>query len=308
MKHARFLVLLLAAAVLTSCNAASSDETAKETSEVTTVTEETTEETTGETTEQTTEETATEPEETEVSETTATETEPERVVFEFDGNPIPLDDLEDIIEEIDFGNPDCIRLPQIKIDSDEIDALNQKIEDSMSSLIGEDDPMCGDYFGGYAIFSSTPGVYSIVLNCSYCGWDGYYSAYTFDRTGHVYSTSEVLSLALISEDDFYETVKDATINHVNGWYTFDGVPIVVDGKPNIENAVIGSEDSDMYDLLSENLSESFINLDMPMFVDNDGDLCVCQAILPVADYHDCERFYRVPDGYTIEIDYSYWND
>ena len=113
-------------------------------------------------------------------------------------------------------------------------------------------------------------------------------------------------MALISEDTFYETVKEATINHVNGWFTYNDVPIVVDGEVNTENEYIVSEDTDMYRLLTEDLSKDDINLDMPMFIDNDGDLCVCQAIMPIADYHDCERFYRVPDGYTIDIDFFSW--
>ena len=297
MKNAKFPALLLATAMLASCSASTSDNTTEETSEVTTTTEETTE-----TTEATTTET------TPVSETTETEPEPDFIVYSYDGNPIPADTLSDVFEEIDFGNPQCIRLPQIKIESDEITKLNKNIEASMLKLIGEDDPTCGDYFGGYAIFSSTPGIYSIVINYSYCGWDGFYEAYTFDSTGHVYSTSEVLSLALLSDVDFYETVKEATINHLNNVYTLDGVPIIKDGKPNIENGCIVSEDSDMYTLAAEDLSESNINLDMPMFVDNDGNLCVCQAIMPVADYHDCERFYRIPDGYEIDIDYFYWMD
>lgn len=303
MKRAKFLAILIATAMLASCNSTTKDETTSETTETTeatTMIEETTIETTKET-EVT--------EETEATETTATETEPEPEieVFSFDGNQLPLDACSDLIEEIDFGYPSYIRLPQIKIDSDEINKLNQNIEKTMTDFIGDDDPECGDYYGGYAIFSSTPGIYSIVINYSYCGWDGFYKAYTFDRTGHVYSTSEVLSFANVSEGDFYEIVKEATSKHLNGWYTSsDGTPIVVDGKPNAGNGYIVSEDSDMYKLVDENLSKSNINLDMPMFVDNDGDLCVCQAIMPVADYHDCERFYRVTDGYTIEINYFYW--
>ena len=59
-------------------------------------------------------------------------------------------------------------------------------------------------------------------------------------------------------------------------------------------------------MLNDELSETCINLDMPMYVDNEGCLCVCQAIFPIADYHDCERFYRVPDGRMIDIDFFYW--
>ncbi|MBO7449872.1 MAG: hypothetical protein J6U54_05835 [Clostridiales bacterium] len=298
MKNAKVLAVLLATAMLASCSASTPEETEAETTEATTTTVETTVETTIETTKET--------EESKAIETSATETEPEIEVFRFEGNQLSQADLTDIIEEIDLGYPQLFKLPQVKIDSNEIDKMNKEIVDLLEDYLGDDGSMSDGYAADYAIFSSTPGIYSIVIDYTYDGWDGFYKTYTFDKTGHVYSTSEILSMALISEDTFYETVKEATINHVNGWFTYNDVPIVVDGEVNTENEYIVSEDTDMYRLLTEDLSKDDINLDMPMFIDNDGDLCVCQAIMPIADYHDCERFYRVPDGYTIDIDFFSW--
>ena len=300
MKHAKILVLLLTSAMLASCTKVPSDLTTEETSGAAT----TTRERSGDTSEAATVET----EETEEDEGTAYDTVQQHGYYICDGCQIPPDTLSDILNDTDYGYPEYFRLPQAQIDSAEIDEMNQDIVNTLADWIGDEDPSTGYYSAGYALFSSTPGIYSIVISYDNLGLDGFYRTFTFDRAGHVYTTSEILSLALVSEEDFYGIAREATINHVNGWYTCDSVPLVTDGVINTENDYIGSEDDEMYGLLIEDLSETDINPDMPMFVDNDGCLCICQAIMPVAGghYHAAERFYRVPDGYTIDIDYYHW--
>ena len=264
--------------------AASEDTTAEETTTEET-SEETTEATTEETTEATTEETTAETTEETAEETTEATT---------------TQDYGDLITVDDCGYGTAIQLPVINIESDEITKLNKQIRDDMDKFIGEDE-VEDDYTVRFKFYSGKEGLHSIVIDYSYCGWDGFYKGYTFTDEGHVLSNEEVIGLFGVSKDEFYDKALEATENYMNDNFTYEDIPIVVDGEINLENAYIVSEDNEMYGLLKDSLSETKLNIDMPMVINDKGELCICQSIFPIADPHDCDVFYSVPDGVRLEV-------
>ena len=281
MKNRKIMAVLIATVMIISMQGCSAKtEETKETSEGT---EDTTIETTVETTKTTTESTT------------------ETMVNKNSEPVVKTDEDYDFIDWSDMGLSSYVRVPQVLIDSEEIDEMNDKIDEDLYTLIGED-KYIDSYYVGYKVFNGYDGIYSIAIDYSLEGWGGLYSTYTFTEDGHVLSNEEIIGLTGLSESNFFETVKDATIEFMNNSYGPDDyAPLYVNGEVNLDNEFIGSTESEMYQMAIDQISEVNINMDMQMFINDDGKLVVCQAIFPVADYHDCETFYTVPEGEKIDV-------
>ena len=280
MKNKKIMAALIAAVMIVSMQGCSAKtEETKETSEGT---EETTIETIVETTKATTESTT------------------ETMVEEPAEPVVKTDENYDFIEWSDLGLSSHFRVPQVNIDSEEISEMNDQIYDDLQVLIGED-PI--DYcFVGYMVFNGFDGVYSIAIDYSYDGWGGFYSTYTFTEDGHVLSNEEIIGLTGLTESNFFETVKSATIEFMNNSFGPDDyAPLYVNGEVNVDNEFIESTENGMYQMACDQISDVNINMAMQMFINDDGKLVVCQAIFPIADYHDCETFYTVPEGEKIDV-------
>ena len=200
-----------------------------------------------------------------------------------------------VTEYTELGND--YHFPHINIDTDEINALNQKIKDDVyvesDGTVRDRVAYTAVYFG---ICSYYDGIYSLVVDYSYEGWGGCYRAYTFNSEGHVLTSSEVLALVGLNEDNFYDAAADATQICINDRYTENGIPPVIDHAVNpewVNNTVFGPGTDA---LIADNFSIDTINTDMPMLIDDQGRLCICQMILPFADAHDTECFIAIPDG------------
>lgn len=186
--------------------------------------------------------------------------------------------------------PSYYNVPQINIDAEEIRSVNMRIKDDAV------DPEWGFTGVDYQVFHHFDGIYSLVIDYSLGQCMGYYSTYTFDTNGHVYSASEILALAGVAESEFFEKTKEASINILNEIYTSeDGIPLIVNGELNPDNPYVAIDSPEM-DYFRKDLSEKDINLNMPMIINNQGRLCVCQGFFEIADPHDSEVFFTIPDG------------
>lgn len=289
-------LMLIGALALTSCGKAPERDSDNKTRE-------TTEATIEETTEETTSETSTAPTATPTPRPTATPSPTPRPTVTPTATPTPRptptpapdkEYFDGLITTEHYGLGANYRVPYINIDSDEIDDLN--------STIAEDSQAFEEAYGSveetcvrFAAYSYYDGVYSMVVD--YSTPDGYseYKTYTFNSEGHVLSSSEILELVGIDEDDFYDAVCDATTIYLNDNYTHpDGTVPVIDRAPNPDWVRDGWAGFDS--LIEDNFSTDTINLDMPMIINNNGELCVDQAIMPCADGHDSEHFITVPAG------------
>lgn len=285
----------MAATILASCGKAPVEETAEET----TTTEETT--TVSETTVAATptprptltptpRPTATPTESSAPAETTVREEEVFEQAEYFDG--LITTEHYDMSENYSF--------PYINIDSDEIRELNETIlEDAYHPFFIDSNGELRYSVISYAAYTYYDGVYSLVVEYNEYG-DGFFKAYTFNSDGHVLSSSEILELVGISEDDFYDSVADATEIYLNENWTFDGIAPVIDHEVNPEWAEMPTW-AGFDTLIEENFSTDTINEDMLMFIDGDGELCVDQMFMACADGHDCETFISVPYGQRVSI-------
>lgn len=199
----------------------------------------------------------------------------------------------ELVYSIDLGLGDHFRVPQVNIDTDEIAKLNNKIADDVREFAALDpDPTYECSFVDYEVFNGISGIYSIVIDLSYDGWAGNYEAFTFSTDGHVLSNSEVIRLFGISDNSFYNTVREAIIIPASE-FECNGQKAIVGGMVN--------PDYEYADLVDESLSGQIINLNMPIMINNDGKLCVCLNIVPIADPHDSEYFYTIPEGQKIDV-------
>ncbi|MBO4494335.1 MAG: hypothetical protein J5752_00585 [Clostridiales bacterium] len=191
--------------------------------------------------------------------------------------------------------PSYYNVPQINIDAEEIRSVNMRIKDDAV------DPEWGFTGVDYQVFHHFDGIYSLVIDYSLGQCMGYYSTYTFDTNGHVYSASEILALAGVAESEFFEKTKEASINILNDMFTTeDGIPLIVNGELNPDNPYVVIDSPEM-DLFRKDLSETDINLNMPMIINNQGRLCVCQGFFEIADPHDGEIFFTIPDGKIEQV-------
>jgi hypothetical protein len=142
------------------------------------------------------------------------------------------------------------------------------------------------------VFNGLEGIYSVVIDYNYDGWAGEYKAYTFSADGHVLSTSEVIRLAGLSENTFFDEVKKAIMARAENFES-QGQKAIVGGEIN--------PDYEYAELLAESLTEKYINLDMPMLIGNDGKFYVGMCIIPYADPHDMDAFYSVPGGNKLDV-------
>ena len=199
----------------------------------------------------------------------------------------------ELVYSVDLGLGDHFRVPQVNIDTDEIAKLNNKIVDDVKEFAALDpDPTYECSWVDYEVFNGISGIYSIVIDLNYDGWGGNYEAFTFSADGHVLSNSEVIRLFGISDNSFYNTVRAALIIPASE-YECNGQKAIVNGMVNT--------DYEYADLVDESLSGQIINLYMPIMINNDGKLCVCLNIVPIADPHDSEYFYTVPEGQKIDV-------
>ena len=208
-------------------------------------------------------------------------------------NEITESITSELVYSVDLGLGDHFRVPQVNIDTDEIAKLNNKIADDVREFAALDpDPTYECSFVDYEVFNGISGIYSIVIDLNYDGWGGNYEAFTFSADGHVLSNSEVIRLFGISDNNFYNTVREAIIIPASE-FECNGQKAIVDGMVNT--------DYEYADLVDESLSGQIINLYMPIMINNDGKLCVCLNIVPIADPHDSEYFYTVPEGQKIDV-------
>ncbi len=200
-------------------------------------------------------------------------------------------------EYTDLGT--SYRFPHINIDTDEINALNQKIKDDVyvwdDGTVMENPVYTSLKFSVYHYFD---GIYSVVIDYNYDGWGGYYKAYTFNSEGHILTPDEVLALAGLTADGFYDAAADATQTYINETFTGeDGVAPAVGHAPNPDWSGYGEFSMAM----EEDFSHDVLNVNMTMFFDNDGNFIIVQPIMAVADPHDCEPFITVPGGQRVDI-------
>ena len=193
------------------------------------------------------------------------------------------------VYEIDEGLGENFKIPQVSLDTEEIEAMNEQILNDVDELYHEGDDV--NFFSIDYIASDTfNGIYTILIDYNHDGWSGFYKAYTFDANGHVYSNSELLSMAGIDEASFYEVAREATVKYMTDrCNTYNATPMVIDGQVN--------PDHDFADLIEQDLSETDLNIDMVMFFLN-GELYIGQEIMPFADPHFCFVIYSIPDGKT----------
>lgn len=200
-------------------------------------------------------------------------------------------------EYTDLGS--CYQFPHINIDTEEIDALNQKIKDDIYT--GEDGTVYDNpYYRSlsFSVYHYYDGIYSVVINYNNDGCAGHYTAYTFNSDGHVLTPSEILSIAGLSESGFYEAAADATQTYINETYTGEnGIAPVIDHAPNPEWGGYNEYGA----LLEEDLSPDTLNVNMTMFFDNEGNFLIVQPIMTNTDPHDNEPFITVPGGQRISI-------
>lgn len=212
---------------------------------------------------------------------------------ESSGNEITESITSELVYSVNLGLGDHFRVPQVNIDTDEIAKLNNKIADDVREFAALDpDPAYECSFVDYEVFNGISGIYSIVIDLNYDGWAGNYEAFTFSTDGHVLSNSEVIRLFGISDNSFYNTVREAIIIPASE-FECNGQKAIVGGMVN--------PDYEYADLVDESLSGQIINLNMPIMINNDGKLCVCLNIVPIADPHDSEYFYTIPEGQKIDV-------
>ena len=193
------------------------------------------------------------------------------------------------VYDIDEGLGENFRIPQVSLDTEEIKTMNDQILYDLSGFYFEGDD--ANYFSvDYAAYDAFNGIYTIIIDYNNDGWSGFIKAYTFDANGHVYSNSELLSMAGIDEASFYEVAREATVKYMtNRSNKYNATPMVIDGQAN--------PDHEFADLIEQDLSETDLNIDMVMFF-LDGDLYIGQEIMPFADPHSCFEAYTIPDGKT----------
>lgn len=192
---------------------------------------------------------------------------------------------------VDKGNGENFKIPQVSMDSEEIKAMNEQILNDVDEFYLEGDDV--NFFSiDFIAADAFNGIYTILIDYNHDGWSGFYKAYTFDANGHVYSNSELLSMAGIDEASFYEVAREATVKYMTDrCNTYNATPMVIDGQVN--------PDHEFADLIEQDLSETDLNTDMVMFF-LDGELYIGQEIMPFADPHSCFVIYTIPDGKTLQ--------
>lgn len=123
------------------------------------------------------------------------------------------------------------------------------------------------------------------------------------------TNQEILAIAGISNEDFYDLARSASCTVANDGYVLNGSYPFVDGNINqewINNAagLFGDED-DCYSMLADLVSPDSLNVTMDMLLGPNGQLYIWRAIMPIADYHDCETFYSVPGGEVIDPEFVF---
>ena len=207
---------------------------------------------------------------------------------------VPVDWDPEIMNEL--------HVPQVNLEGDEIAWTNQTIIDD---IYREEINIVG-----YSAFWSTDSIFTLIVDYSFFGYDGFYTAYSIDvSSGHVLTNQEILAIAGISNEDFYDLARSASCTVVNDRYAVNGSYPFVDGNVNQEwiNNAVGSpgEEDFYYSMLADLVSPDSLNVTMDMLLGPNGQLYIWRAIMPVADYHDAETFYSVPGGEVIDTEFVF---
>ena len=210
----------------------------------------------------------------------------------FDRDNVIVDTV--VYTTLDF-EPYEHHIPQINLDTEDANTINNIIMDDYNS----------DSYTNidYVVLWANDEVFSLVIDYSIWGYDGYYRAYTFNAsTGHWLTNSEILELADMDETTFCDRAFTVTADYLNANPMPSGdIPVIINGG--INPAWVDSLSFESYGNYDMNqfyidMVNNCINVspDMDMFINQNGHIMIWRCIWPVADAHDSDTFFDVVTG------------
>ena len=188
--------------------------------------------------------------------------------------------FESINDSGDYTDSDGIdyqyyfSLPQIySSQSRDIQRVNNEISDIYYSIIeSEFEAMNEGYYLTYDYVDWQSAVYNGVLFIHVYAfandWEEHNAYYIDTETQKRLTGKEVLERLDMDEDYFLDTVREAA--EETFVHEFSGIPAE------------HREEYGYYDCLEQTISDEFVNLDLPIFVDGNGNLCVYAKISVMA--------------------------
>ena len=177
-----------------------------------------------------------------------------------------IDSLEPVSE---YSDSVYFHVPQINCTTDDAIAINNDIQEKYGELVEEEMASyengcsCGCCYIGWELYVDDDNTFALIVFREYSSDDIYYDVYNFSAvTGRKVGNREILSKMNLTDEEFIEKAQiavTAQYNDMNSWVTPD-----IPWYSEVENG------------LAETMGN--INVDMPMFINQNGGLSIIAMI------------------------------
>lgn len=168
-------------------------------------------------------------------------------------------------------------IPKLRADSEDAARINAEISDLTTSLI--DNTSCKG--ADFIYFRNSDMVFSILINAYMDDGSTTFRSYTFDTTeGTEFTNTDILTFVELSEEGFYNYACGA-VRKLLSSEDSAGEETFIEGELNPESelgSLTGSSD-DALAAYYETFSESNINTEMDLFIDETGSICFCTNVI-----------------------------
>ena len=168
-------------------------------------------------------------------------------------------------------------IPKLRADSEDAERINSEIADLSTSLIENTSCKGADFI----YFRNSDMVFSILITAYMDDGSSSYKSYTFDTTeGTEFTNTDILTFVELSEEGFYNYACGA-VRKLLSSEDSAGNDTFIEGELNPESdlaSLIGSSD-DALGAYYDSFSETNINTEMDLFIDETGSICFISNII-----------------------------
>lgn len=179
--------------------------------------------------------------------------------------------------DIYFTDNGSFYVPKLRDDSEDASAVNTELSDLLSRIIQDEECTGSDF----VYFENGDNIFSLLIIVHYSSGNDHYKCVTYNKEeGIRYTNEDILAYAGVEEDSLYAVAAAGIRQLISARTPADDI-IFTNGELNSESSLgqLVASSEGAQSAYSETFAESSINTDMPMFLNEDNELCFCSGVI-----------------------------
>ena len=175
------------------------------------------------------------------------------------------------------SQPYVFYVPKLRDGSEDADSCNARISDFISGCMSDERCTGSDFI----YFETNSHIFSVLITAHLDSGDDLYMCVTYDTEESLCLTNEdIMAFAGLDEDTFYGTAAGAVRNVLISRAPADET-LFTDTGLNPDSTLGRAADSseDVRNAYDATFSDTTLNTEMPMFINDSGEICFCSDIV-----------------------------